>query len=359
MLHYARIVKDHALLRRLLDTTRDIQDDVFAHRGDPHELIERAEQRLFKIAHDERHGRVALDRGRPPRGDRQARGALAQGRRPHRHAVRLQRPRRPHRRLPARQPDRAGRAARRWASRALVTNIAENAARRARHAGGAVLARDVRDRARAALHRLAGQGRRATSCARAGSRPTAGRRCVKAAEKLAEAPLCIDDSSDIGILELRAKARRLHAQRSELGLIDRRLPPADAARGPRRQPRRAGRPDQPRAEDPGARARDPGDRGLAALARGRVAPRQAAAALRPARERPDRAGRRPRDVHLPRRVLQPRVRAPGRGRHHHRQAPQRPGRRTSRSPSCRAIPVREPLPRPRPPSPCRRGERDG
>ena len=34
-------------------------------------------------------------------------------------------------------------------------------------------------------------------------------------------------------------------------------------------------------------------------------PGQAAAALGPARERPDRAGRRPRDVHLPRRVLQP------------------------------------------------------
>ena len=37
----------------------------------------------------------------------------------------------------------------------------------------------------------------------------------------------------------------------------------------------------------------------------RVAHRQAAAAVGPARVRPDRAGRRPRDVHLPRRVLPP------------------------------------------------------
>ena len=45
---------------------------------------------------------------------------------------------------------------------------------------------------------------------------------------------------------------------------------------------------------------------VAALARRRVADRQAPDALRPARVRPDRAGRRPRDVHLPRRVLLPR-----------------------------------------------------
>src|SRR5881398_3272077 len=41
---------------------------------------------------------------------------------------------------------------------------------------------------------------------------------VKATEKLARSPLYVDDSSDIGILELRAKARRLHARR-ELGLV--------------------------------------------------------------------------------------------------------------------------------------------
>ena len=41
---------------------------------------------------------------------------------------------------------------------------------------------------------------------------------LKAVEKLAQAPIYIDDSSDIGVLELRAKARRLH-MRNELGLI--------------------------------------------------------------------------------------------------------------------------------------------
>ena len=52
VLDYARIVKEHALLRSILVTTRQIQDDVVAHRGDARELIERAESILFKIGHD-------------------------------------------------------------------------------------------------------------------------------------------------------------------------------------------------------------------------------------------------------------------------------------------------------------------
>ncbi len=47
---------------------------------------------------------------------------------------------------------------------------------------------------------------------------------VKACNQLESAPLWIDDSSDLGLLELRAKARRLHAQeksrgRDGLGLV--------------------------------------------------------------------------------------------------------------------------------------------
>src|SRR3954452_20801109 len=56
--HYARIVKNHALMRRLLDTTRRIQDDVFTFTGPPKELLEQAESELFKIAHDDRSGEL-------------------------------------------------------------------------------------------------------------------------------------------------------------------------------------------------------------------------------------------------------------------------------------------------------------
>src|SRR4051795_4589348 len=52
VLDYARIVKEHSLLRSVLRATREIQDDVAAHRGDARDLIERAESVLFKIGHD-------------------------------------------------------------------------------------------------------------------------------------------------------------------------------------------------------------------------------------------------------------------------------------------------------------------
>ena len=63
----------------------------------------------------------------PPRRDRQVAEALRRGPLAHRHAVRLRRPRRDHRRLPARQPDHHRRAPVDGKS-ALVTNIAENVA---------------------------------------------------------------------------------------------------------------------------------------------------------------------------------------------------------------------------------------
>ncbi|MBD0280661.1 MAG: replicative DNA helicase [Thermoleophilaceae bacterium] len=52
VLDYARIVKENSILRSLLAATRDIQEEVLAHRGEPRELIERAEAILFKIGHD-------------------------------------------------------------------------------------------------------------------------------------------------------------------------------------------------------------------------------------------------------------------------------------------------------------------
>jgi len=56
--HYAKIVKDHALMRRLLSTTRDIQGDVFSFQGPVRELLEQAESKLFHIAHEDRTGEL-------------------------------------------------------------------------------------------------------------------------------------------------------------------------------------------------------------------------------------------------------------------------------------------------------------
>ena len=52
VLDYARIVRDDALMRGILETTRQIQAEVLAHRGEPRELIERAEAALFRIGHE-------------------------------------------------------------------------------------------------------------------------------------------------------------------------------------------------------------------------------------------------------------------------------------------------------------------
>src|SRR3954470_20954612 len=56
--HYARIVKEHALMRRLLGEARKIQDDVFSFQGEAAELIEQAESALFRIAHEDRTGEL-------------------------------------------------------------------------------------------------------------------------------------------------------------------------------------------------------------------------------------------------------------------------------------------------------------
>ena len=49
---YARIVRDHAMLRRLLGAAREIQENVATQGGDPRALVEQAEQAIFHAAHD-------------------------------------------------------------------------------------------------------------------------------------------------------------------------------------------------------------------------------------------------------------------------------------------------------------------
>ena len=52
--HYARIVRDHALMRRLLTTTMEIQASVFGHEASPRSLVEHAEKAMLEVAHDDR-----------------------------------------------------------------------------------------------------------------------------------------------------------------------------------------------------------------------------------------------------------------------------------------------------------------
>src|SRR3712207_5139909 len=51
---YARIVRDHSLMRRLLATTYEIQESVAQQQGAPRDLVERAERQMLEVAHDDR-----------------------------------------------------------------------------------------------------------------------------------------------------------------------------------------------------------------------------------------------------------------------------------------------------------------
>ena len=150
--HYARIVQQNSLLRRLLAARQEIQKSVHEPRG--------------RAARPRRAGREAALQRRPrgtgrglPRaqGDplargRPARGARQRHRRGHRHGVGLRRPRPDHRRLSARQPDHP----RRSPGHGQVGPRRQH--RRARRGQGEapgrlLLARDVRLRARPAADR--------------------------------------------------------------------------------------------------------------------------------------------------------------------------------------------------------------
>ena len=250
--HYAQIVKQNSLLRRLLEASQRIQKSVHEREGEPAELVERAESDLFKVAHEERASDFRLRRGGPGGGDRSPRGA-GQGRpRGHGDALRVPRPRRAARGIPTREPDRDRRSA---IARKVGAGLQHRRERgdEGRIAGRLLLARDVGVRAGPPVHRLPrsdperppaqGQGR--------GARLAAGRaRLQRAGEGAAVAGRLLRPQHAGAAGQGPPPDRQPGGPRAG----DRRLHAADAGGGPAGQPRRAGRPDQPWPEDPRPRA---------------------------------------------------------------------------------------------------------
>ena len=187
-----------------------------AHRGDPRELIERFESRLFRIGHEDGRGEMRrlddllheeIDKLEElSKRDVGLTGTpsgftdldnLTGGFQPGNLVVLAARPS--------------------MGKSSLATNIAENAA--VGHGKPVALFSLEMSETELAHRFIASQARVSSDELRKG-RVKGDRwpKVLKAVEKLARAPLYVDDSSDIGILEIRAKARRLHA-RHELGLI--------------------------------------------------------------------------------------------------------------------------------------------
>src|SRR5262249_32878703 len=51
---YAQIVRENALLRRLLKASYEIQERVLDHQGAPRDLVEQAERAMLEVARDDR-----------------------------------------------------------------------------------------------------------------------------------------------------------------------------------------------------------------------------------------------------------------------------------------------------------------
>ncbi len=213
--HYAEIVQQNSLLRRLLGAGQEIQSWVHEREGEPRLLAERAEKLLFEVAHEEQASdfrRVdeilidELDRLEKlssgeaevtgtPSGFRDLDG-ITGGFQPGNLIVVAARPA--------------------MGKSALVANIAENVSMK--HELPVAFFSLEMSEVELAQRFIACRARIPGERLRKGKVSQKDwPKVVRACNELERAPLWIDDSSDLGLLDLRAKARRLHAQEQSRG----------------------------------------------------------------------------------------------------------------------------------------------
>jgi replicative DNA helicase len=214
--HHARIVQENSLLRRLIGAGQQIQEWVRGRENEPRQLAEDAERLLFEVAHEEQAGdfrrineilHEEVDRLEKlstgeieltgtPSGFRDI-DAITGGFQPGNLIVIAARP-------------AMGKSA--W-----VANIAENVAVNKKKPV-AFFSLEMSE-VELAQRFIACRARISGDALRKGKVKNEWKKVIRAANELEDAPLWFDDSSDLGILDLRAKARRLHAQsQSEGGL---------------------------------------------------------------------------------------------------------------------------------------------
>jgi replicative DNA helicase len=216
---YGSIVKEHSLLRRVLNATYEIQASVHGHDAPPREIVERAEKLMLEVGHGDeqkdvrRVGEILheeIDKwqqlsveGRSLTGTPSGFADLdtiTGGFQPGNLIVIAARPS--------------------MGKSALVTNMAENVAlHRERPRPVALFSLEMAE-AELAQRFIASQASIKGDDLRKGRLKDEAKwkRVLKVAGEYDVAPLFVDDSSDIGILDIRAKARRLHQQtRAEYG----------------------------------------------------------------------------------------------------------------------------------------------
>jgi replicative DNA helicase len=214
---YGRIVRDNAQMRALLSTTYEIQASLVARDAPARDLVERAERAVLEVAHDDRQKKIrSIADILHEETDKLHRLSVAKtaltgtpsgfkdldektgGFQPGNLIVIAARPS--------------------MGKSALVCNMAENAVL----AGKAVALFSLEmSESELAQRFVASQARIKGEDLRRGKVPEhRWPKILEACQRLADAPLFVDDSSDTGVLEVRAKARRLHHQMDGgLGLI--------------------------------------------------------------------------------------------------------------------------------------------
>jgi replicative DNA helicase len=218
---YGKIVKEQALLRRLLTTTYEIQASVHNHAALPRELVERAEKAMLEVAHDDRQNdfrRVGeiLDTETNRWQKLSTEGISLTG-------------------VPSgfsRLDDITGGfqpgnliiiAARPSMGKScLVTNIAESVALHPTRPRAVALFSLEMAEAELAQRFIASQAGIKGDDLRKGrlKEATKWKRVLEHSARFADSPLYVDESSDISVLDIRAKARRLHSQHpGGLGLV--------------------------------------------------------------------------------------------------------------------------------------------
>jgi replicative DNA helicase len=214
---YAKIVAQHALLRRLISAAADIIDLAYATPEEPEQVADEAEQRIYQVArHDEKEQVASLrdlvDQAMTdlekiqnresafagvPTGFRDL-DALMSGMQPGNLIVVAARP-------------GVGKSS-------FVTNMARNVA--VEHRSPVAMFSLEMSRWEIGMRLLCAEARVPWDSIR-NKRVGADdwSRIVQAAEMLHDAPLSIVDSGNVTIVDIRAKARRLSARRQGLGLI--------------------------------------------------------------------------------------------------------------------------------------------
>lgn len=219
---YGRIVRDRAQLRRLLGMLREAQDNVFSFPGSARELLDQTEAHIYQVAHAETSAdltrledilhdeidkleelsRKGVSLTGTPSGFKDL-DSITGGFQPGNLIILAARPA--------------------MGKSALALNIAQNAAlgKGTEGRGPVPIAVFSLEMSQVEIvHRLLGAEAKISGDAlRKGQVKSEWRRVLQASEKLSQAPLWIDDSSDLGIHELRAKVRRLKGKVPDLGLV--------------------------------------------------------------------------------------------------------------------------------------------